>query len=106
MKSQYAGECSICKNKWNVGDEIHISKNGDSWIKCTDEQCFKEQGGKVYEKKPKFTSSKFSIDKAVEIYGLGETLLESFQKKHGDLNIEQKAQFVESMFKTLSGSYK
>jgi hypothetical protein len=34
-----------------VGDEVHLSKKDDKWIKCMDLECFKEQGGEIKEKK-------------------------------------------------------
>lgn len=127
MESQYDGECSLCHNKFKKGEQIHISKVGDKWVKCTDETCFKEQGGKVYEKKSgsggRFTSAKFPIGDAPKIYCLAEELLEQFYKKRGTvegtdgfdqtvqgvesrLPIQDEAVFIESVFRTLSQNFK
>ena len=118
MESQYDGECMLCHKTFKKGEQIHISKVGDKWIKCTDEVCFKEQGGKVYEKKQtgngRFTSSKFPIGDAPKIYCLAEELLDQFlkdpkrQTESEDwlLRAEDQAVFIESMFRTLSQNFK
>ena len=128
MESQYDGECTLCHKTFKKGEQIHISKVGDKWVKCTDEVCFKEQGGKVYEKKSgtggRFTSAKFPIGDAPKIYCLAEELLEQFYKKRADqtvqgsdgfeepsmspvkLPIEQEAVFIESIIRTLSQNFK
>jgi|APSaa5957512535_1039671.scaffolds.fasta_scaffold04437_6 hypothetical protein len=120
MESQYDGECVLCHKEFKKGTQIHISKVNDSWVKCTDETCFKEQGGKVYEKKSggkfggKFVSQKFPITDAPKIYELAEGLLNCFLK-HPDrqtesedwlLRAEDQAIFIESMFRTLSQNFK
>ena len=120
MPSQYDGGCKLCQNKFKKGDQIHISKVNNEWVKCTDVDCFKEQGGKVFEKKEggfkKFTSQKFPIGDAPKLFCLAEELLESFYKKrdsNGDgtiseerLPIEQEAIAIESIFRTLSQNFK
>ena len=108
MKSQYSGTCSVCQISWNVGEEIHYQR--DPKVICKNEDCFTTQGGKPFVPKAgggKFTSSKFPISKANEIYDLAEYLLTKFLGKRTDpINLEQQAIFIESMFKTLSSSYK
>lgn len=106
MKSQYSGTCSVCQIAWNVGEEIFYQK--DPKAICSNEDCFKTQGGKPFVPKAgKFTSSKFPISKADEIYDLAENLLTKFLGKRTDpISPEQQAIFIESMFKTLSTSYK
>jgi len=116
MKSQYEGTCPVCSKSWQVNDEIFLSKVNDSWVKCTDKECFTQQGGKVFEggtKKP-FVSQKIPLENAPKVFALAETLLESFKTKRGiqhtaspnKLTEEQELQAIESFFKTLSGSYK
>jgi len=85
-----------------------MQKNGDSWAICKDEHCFKGQGGTIDPPKSgnRFTSSKFSISKASEIFNIALSFTESYKKTHPNLSEETEAQFVESIFKTISGSYK
>jgi len=120
MESQYDGECKLCHTEFKKGTQIHISKVNNEWVKCTDEACFKEQGGKVFEKKAggfkgKFVSQKFPIGDAPKIFCLAEELLETFQKKRSvasDTQIDDKmstseeAIFIESVFRTLSQNFK
>lgn len=105
MKSQYSGTCSVCQLAWNVGEEIFYQK--DPKAICKNEDCFKNQGGKPFVPK-KFTSSKFSITRADELYDMAEGFLTKFMSKRPNqpINPEQQAIFIESMFKTLSTSYK
>jgi len=120
MESQYDGECILCHKEFKKGTQIHISKVNDSWVKCTDEQCFKEQGGKVYEKKSggkfggKFVSQKFPIGDAPKLFCLAEELLEKFlndEKRKTEsedwlLSAETQAVFIESIFRTLTQNFK
>ena len=122
MPSQYEGECKLCNKAFKKGDQIHISKVNEEWVKCVDEDCFKEQGGKVFEKKAggkfggKFVSQKFPIGDAPKIFCLAEELLETFYKKRDSnaeeatheerLGIEQEAIAIESIFRTLSQNFK
>ena len=138
MKSKYASKCPKCERDWAVGDEIFMSKSsdGNTWIKCSDKECFESQGGKISEgggKKP-FVSQKFPITEVPQIFCLAETLLDSFKTKRHliqtasntfnvngtsetittDLNIEkfeplttsEELQAVESFFKSILGGCK
>ncbi|MBC8548289.1 MAG: hypothetical protein H8D23_01435 [Candidatus Brocadiales bacterium] len=115
MPSQYEGECKLCNKAFKKGDQIHISKVNEEWVKCVDEDCFKEQGGKVFEKKAggkfggKFVSQKFPIGDAPKIYCLAEELLKTFysnREAKDILTIDQEAIFMESIFRTLSQNFK
>lgn len=108
LASQYDGTCPVCNTSFKIGEQIFLQKGKDGkWIKCKDEECFKQQGGEIKEKSQgKFTSNKFPITDATKIYNLAEELTNSFIQKNNGLPVEIKAQFFESMFKTLSGNFK
>jgi len=120
MPSQYDGECNLCHKEFKKGDQIHISKVNNEWVKCTEEDCFKEQGGKIYEKKKtgaggRFVSQKFPIGEAPKLFCLAEELLETFynqrkldgtQADTARLPLDQEAIFIESMFRTLTQNFK
>tara|TARA_R110002020_G_C16193559_1_gene765709 strand:+ start:544 stop:1299 length:756 start_codon:yes stop_codon:yes gene_type:complete len=38
----------VCGNTWKKGDEIFADNSSGAWITCSDEECFKTQGGKPY----------------------------------------------------------
>ena len=113
-ENQAKYSCSKCGEKFIKDKEIFMQKKDDgSWFSCHSLECFKSQGGTVEEKKSfggKFTSSKFPITESESIYLKAELILESFLKKHGkeddSLKIGDKAIFIESMFRTLSGNFK
>ena len=46
MKTQYPGSCKICGALWKVGDEIFYQK--EPKVICSDEACYKEQGGEKF----------------------------------------------------------
>ena len=110
MKSQYAGSCPKCSKAFVVGDEIFITKVGESWIKCVDKECFESQGGKVFEGgKGKFQSQKHPITVAGDLYALSEKILQEFKdkrKEQGALSTNDEAVFIMSFFRTLSGNFK
>jgi hypothetical protein len=47
IKAKYDGGCKICGGSWNIGDDLFYQKNPKAI--CSDEQCFKQQGGIVKE---------------------------------------------------------
>lgn len=50
--SNFDGKCETCGNAFKKGDQIYLHKGADGkWIKCTDLDCFKMQGGSIEEKK-------------------------------------------------------
>lgn len=105
----YGGSCKVCNKDYKSGQEVFMQKDGDKWIICIDEECFKQQGGVIEEKKQgfnKFSSSKFQLSEASQIFNIAMELTTSFKKNHPNLSIEVEAQFLESMFKTLAGSFK
>lgn len=105
----YAGTCKVCNVDYKANEEVCMQKNGDNWIICKDEPCFKQQGGVLDPPKQqggRFASSKFQLSEATEVYNLAQSLTESYKKTHPDLTPEIEAQFMESMFKTLAGSFK
>ena len=114
MKTDYAGNCGVCNKTWNVGDELYLSKSADGthWIKCTDKDCFTKQGGKIDSsdgKGGKFQSSKFKITEATHIAELTTALMAGFtglHDKNNQLTVSDKAIMFESLFRTLSNSFK
>lgn len=106
--------CKHCGKTPAVGDTRYYqnlgNKDAPQWIGCTDLECFKKQGG-TYDPAAvssggRFSSSKFPIEKAAEVFALAVTLTEQYKEKHKDITPEIEAQFTESMFKTLAGSFK
>lgn len=106
--AKFAGTCQVCNTDYKVNEDVFMQKDGEKWIICKDESCFKQQGGTVDEpkQKGKFTPSRLPLSKAPEVYAQAELLLNQFKEKRGNIPIEIEAQFVESMFKTLSSSYR
>jgi len=116
--ASYGGKCKVCDVEYKVGETVCMQKDGENWIICKDEECFKQQGGTIEAPKPKggqFTSQKHKLETHVPIFEMAEGLLQKFYEKRkvtgeypveNKLTVEQEAQFIESMFKTLSGSYK
>ncbi len=50
MKSKSDGKCKICGKTWKKGDNVFVakySKENDEKITCSDERCFKNQGGLI-----------------------------------------------------------
>ena len=44
ISAKYNGQCKICGDSWQVGDNIFYQK--DPKAICGDKECFEEQGGK------------------------------------------------------------
>jgi hypothetical protein len=65
MSSKYSGKCLICKNAWNVGEQMFYQK--EPKCMCNDKECFEKQGGKLYEpfqtEKRSSPKSELKIDK-------------------------------------------
>ena len=114
----------------NVGDTRYYEKIGENWIGCIDLECFKAQGG-TYDTNVrseqtqwrsrwyindtsdtnaisggKFAPNKFPLTDAIKVYNLATELTNMYLNINKDLSPEIKAQFQESMFKTLSGNFK
>ncbi len=105
----YGGTCKVCGGEYKTNEEVYMQKNGEKWLICKDLECFTGQGGAVDAPKQgggKFTSSKFHLSEATKIFNMAVELTESYKKQHKDLSPEIEAQFMESMFKTLAGSFK
>lgn len=105
--------CKQCGKMPQVGDERYYEKIGDNWIGCTDFECFKQQGGSLEpaQKKGggKFVSSKFTLDRAIEVYQKAEelTLLYKETRKGKESEVPfDEATMVMSFFKTIAGSFK
>lgn len=116
QQSNYS--CGKCGKKFIKDTDIYMQKKEDgSWFSCHDLECFKSQGGTLEEKRSfggggsRFTSSKFAIAEAPQLYNLAETFLETFMKKREEnkeetLSIGEQVVFIESIFRTLSGNFK
>ncbi len=50
LTSKYKGSCKFCGSEWNVGVPILYQKNPKAI--CSEEECYKEQGGTISEYKP------------------------------------------------------
>ena len=109
--------CKTCGKTPNVGDLRYYEKKGETWLGCTDFECFKQQGGDPNPASKsgggKFQANKHPIGNAVPIYELAEALLKSFMDKHKPtsvsdhgLTVSDQAIFIESLMRTLSGNFK
>ena len=47
ISAKFVGGCKICGNEWRVGEQLFYQKNPKAI--CSDEECFKSQGGVVKE---------------------------------------------------------
>jgi hypothetical protein len=47
ISAKFVGGCKTCGNEWRVGEQLFYQKNPKAI--CSDEQCFKSQGGAVKE---------------------------------------------------------
>ena len=56
IKAKYEGRCKMCGSTWRVGDEISYQKNPKAI--CADKECFKEQGGTMFDQQSFGSSSK------------------------------------------------
>ena len=45
IKAKYDGNCKICGSIWNVGADLYYQKTPRAT--CSDEECFKKQGGTI-----------------------------------------------------------
>ena len=45
ITAKYDGACKFCGEEWGVGDDLYYQKNPKAI--CSDETCFKQQGGTV-----------------------------------------------------------
>ena len=120
MESKYSGKCTVCETAWKEGETIFYSK--DPKVICTNEECFKEQGGTVSEYKP-FAKSGGSFSKGYapartleqklsDINVLDEQLskiaterLQKLEESIGQLEASEKLVFVESWARTLATSF-
>lgn len=128
-KASFGGKCKVCDKSYTTNDEVCMQKDGENWIICIDEKCFKQQGGTLDAPKAKgqFVASKHKLETHSAIFEMAEGLLAKFYEKRKEkvisevgeegyqkilldggimLTVEQEAQVIESFFKTLSGSYK
>ena len=44
-KSTYAGKCTAGKHDIAVGQDNYYEKINEKWVRCSDLECFKSQGG-------------------------------------------------------------
>ena len=49
IKAKYDGQCKICGSSWRVNDEIAYQRTPKAI--CSDKDCFKEQGGTLFDQK-------------------------------------------------------
>lgn len=88
------------------------------WVGCVDFECFKSQGGSAEpaDTKKQFQSSKFKLEQAKPLMEMTQKFLDEFLEKYKPtttpqqgtvgLSINEKAVFVESIFRTISQNFK
>ena len=116
MESKYDGKCEKCGTTWLKGKAIFYQK-GDGTeanpkLVCSDETCFKENGGIISEFKPNFQKGQTSFQskpvknieqKLADIdiaYAHALSMLKDFQSKVGSISPSESAIFIESMTRT------
>lgn len=58
LTSKYKGQCQFCGSEWKVGVDILYQKNPKAI--CSEEACYKEQGGTISEYKPFSNNTTFT----------------------------------------------
>lgn len=107
-KPIYPGKCEVCNTEFTTNDEVFMDKQGNNWIICKDEECYKRQGGSPIEQKQgggKFQSSKFKLEQVQVIEEFVYKLMDNFDKKYPDKLKDPDVMF-ESLFRTVSGNFK
>lgn len=116
----FGGTCSVCSTEYKTGEEVYMQKDGDKWLICKDETCWKQQGGTLDTPKDgkKFTPTKFPIADFPKLVSLAEAQLESFLNKRLEvikrqeginapsdkyqlMSVSEQAIFVESMVRSM-----
>lgn len=116
-KASYGGKCKVCNTEYAKDEDVFMQKEGDKWLICKDEECFKQQGGTIEEKKSGGKGYyKHPLQNSKGFADVAEKIIEEYIKKrvdHSDqtptmLNISADAQTVmfTSIFNTLSAYYK
>ena len=116
MESQYDGKCQKCGKNWTKGATIFYQKGDGSdanpKLVCTDESCFKDNGGIVSEWKPEAQKGKSPFQarpiKSIEqkmadidvAYAHAKDMLKDFQLKVGSISPSESAIFIESITRT------
>ena len=116
MESQYDGKCQKCGKSWTKGNSIFYQKgdgtDANPKLVCTDEQCFKMNGGTISEFNPNFKKGGSTFQakpiKTIEqkiadidvAYAHALSMLKDFQSKVGSISPSESAIFIESMTRT------
>ena len=109
IKAKFGSKCEKCAKTWKEGDEIYWDKSLGS-ATCSDLECYKSKNGSAiefpsgnkgggYYKIPITDAPKF-LDTALT---LGDTVLKRIE---GTVEPKEQLVLIESLFKTLSQSYK
>jgi len=117
--------CKKCGKTATAGQDRYFEKievpgpdgsKTEVWIGCIDFECFKSQGGSATpaEQKKMFQSTKFKLEQAKPLMEMTEGFLKEFEEKHNKTRtgsdtgmlVNEKAVFIESIFRTLSQNFK
>ena len=108
----FAGKCDVCSESFATADEVYMDKQGEKWIICKNKDCYDKQGGGEIKAKGEWKGKgggyyKIPIGDAPKFLNTALTLGDTVLKRI-DGTIESKDQIIliESLFKTLSQSYK
>jgi len=116
LKTQWAGLCKECGNHWKVGDDIFYQKSPQA--KCSDEECYKAQGGKDFvpnQNQDTTTGEQTKLNPLEDKMGRAGALdaqlanitynrLKDVESKFGEIPVSEKLIFLESWARTLSMS--
>ena len=100
MESMYNGKCEKCGKTWVKGNPIFYQKgdgtDANPKLICTDESCFKMNGGTISE----FKNIEQKITEIDVAYAHALGMLKDFQSKVGTISPSESAIFVESLTRT------
>ncbi len=115
IKAKFGSKCEKCAKTWKEGEEIYWDKTLGS-ATCSDLECYKSKNGSAIE----FPTGnkggsyyKFPITKAPEILNMAQGMADAVvaqmvqdEKFKGLMETRDYLTLVESIFKTMSQSYK
>ena len=114
MITKYAGSCKLCGQLWKEGDTIFYQK--DPKAICSDEKCYKEQGGEDFvPQKPSGNSPQTTLTGVeakmsnagaldAQLANIAYSRLADVEAKLGEIAVPEKLIFLESWARTIAMS--
>ena len=126
ISAKYNGQCKICGDSWQVGDNIFYQKEPKAI--CSDEACYKEQGGEKFVPTkqggtPEFFQQRDSMKNTgqqtlthveqkmsnagaldAQLANIAYSRLKDVEAKFGEIATPEKLIFLESWARTIAMS--